>query len=651
MSHPQRLGKYLVTDVLGKAAMGVVYKAYDPDIQRTVAIKTIRRELVEDDDRAGMLMARFKNEARAAGRLLHPGILAVYDYGEAADVAFIAMEFVEGNSLRAYFSRNTQFEERDVVSLMAQLLDALQHAHEQGVWHRDVKPANIIIMNTGKLKVADFGIARIDSSLLTQVGAVMGSPGSMAPEQHKGDAVDWHADIFAAGVMLYQLVTGTRPSSGSTEQLADKVCYEWPPAPSVAAPGRNLERYDAVVAKALSKSPQDCYASASEFKAAILEAYAAPVSPTISEETIINEPARVAAILDPSPPSWQTDRSSGWGRTPVPTSTGDSVPPPRTIPPRSTPPSTPPVSSSLPPESYGTVAPTVSTTQEPRTGTLAPAQTSRAGMLAWAIASIAIAVAVGVVAWHAGRASRVPVATAPPTEPIVTRTTELPTPRAPTPSSSAGATDAARAEREAAAAKRIADAQARAEREAAEAKVRADREAAEAKVRAERAATEARLRAEREAAARRTAKTQSRADAERALQSRSGTPQQSASAQPTKAQRARNEQLAAEARARAEAERTRAAAAAPRSDAAPPATEPAQTPSFFRNAAMSIEVATKLQFNRELFKEEITANVLGGVVTLTGTVSTQAKRELAGKVVREVAGVLGVNNNLKVAGQ
>jgi serine/threonine-protein kinase len=177
MSHPQRLGKYLVTDVLGKAEMGVVYKAYDPDIQRTVAIKTIRRELVEDDDRAGMLLARFKNEARAAGRLSHPGILAVYDYGEAADVAFIAMEFVEGNSLRAHFSRNTQFEERDVVSLMAQLLDALQHAHEQGVWHRDVKPANIIIMNNGKLKVADFGIARIASSSLTQVGAVMGSSG------------------------------------------------------------------------------------------------------------------------------------------------------------------------------------------------------------------------------------------------------------------------------------------------------------------------------------------------------------------------------------------------------------------------------------------------------------------------------------------
>jgi serine/threonine-protein kinase len=632
MSHPQRLGKYLVTDVLGKGAMGVVYKAHDPDIQRTVAIKTIRRELVEDDDRAGMVMARFKNEARAAGRLSHPGIVAVYDYGEAEDVAFIAMEFVEGNSLRAYFSRDTQFEERDVVSLMAQLLDALQHAHEQGVWHRDVKPANIIIMNNGKLKVADFGIARIDSSSLTQVGAVMGSPGYMAPEQYKGDAVDWHADIFAAGVLLYQLLTSTRPFTGSTEQLAYKVCYESPAPPSVIAPGRDLERHDAVVAKALSKLPQERYASANEFKAAILEAFAEPVSPTISEETILNEPPRVAGILDPSHPSWQTDRSSGWGRTPVPSSAGgDSVPssrtiPPRTIPPRSippgsSPPGTRPPSQGLPSESYGTVAPTVSASQGSPTGMLAPAQTSRAAMLAWAIAGIAVAVAVGVVAWHAGRESRVPVAPAGLAEPVETRTTELPAPSAPTPSS-AGATDAARTEREAAAARRAAEAgaQARAERELAEAKARAERAAAEAKARTERAAAEARQRAAREVAARRAAEAQARADAEQA-------------------------------RARAEAERTRTAAAASRSAPSSPPTKPPETPGFFRNEAISFKVAAKLQFNRELFKEEITAKVSGGVVTLTGTVSTQAKRELAGKVVREVAGVLGVNNNLEVAGQ
>jgi len=605
MEHPARLGKYVVTAVLGKGAMGVVYRAQDPDIQRTVAIKTIRRELVEDDDRAGSVMARFKNEARAAGRLSHPGIVAVYDYGEAAEVAFIAMEFVEGNSLRAYFTRETRFEERDVVSLMAQLLDALQHAHEQGVWHRDVKPANIIIMNNGKLKVADFGIARIDSSSLTHTGAVMGSPGYMAPEQYKGDTVDWRADIFAAGVILYQLLTGARPFTGSAESLAYKVCYESPPPPSVVAPGRELERYDAVVARALAKSPAERYASAADFKAGILEAYAEPVSPTISEETILDEPARAAGIVDPSHPSWQTERSGGWGGTPVPRTVGGATPSPRTIPPGSQPPG-------APPERSGTISPTVATTQAPASGK---------SWIAWTVAGVAVAVAVGVVAWHAGRASRAPAAQT--TEPVETRTTVLPAPPA-----GRDAETAARAERQAADAQRIAEAQARAEREAAEAKARAEREAAQAKLRVEREAAEARARAE------------SRARAER----------EAAAARRAADEQARNAQAAAEARARAEADRARTAAAPQRTPgAAAPA--PAREPSFFRDEALNFKVAAKLQFTRALLQEAITTKVSGGVVTLTGTVSTPEKRELAAKVVSEVAGVVRVNNDLRVAGQ
>jgi len=650
VTHPQRLGKYRVTDVLGKGAMGVVYKAHDPDIERTVAIKTIRRELVEDDDRAGMVMARFKNEARAAGRLSHPGIVAVYDYGEAADIAFIAMEYVEGNSLRTYFSRDMRFEERDVVSLMAQLLEALQHAHEQGVWHRDVKPANIIIMNNGKLKVADFGIARIDSSALTQTGAVMGSPGYMAPEQYKGDAVDWRADIFAAGVMLYQLLTGTRPFTGTAEQLVYKVCYETPPAPSALAPDRDLERYDPVVAKALGKVPEDRYASAAEFKAAILEAYAAPVSPTISEETILDEPARAAGVFDPSHPSWQTERSSGWGSTPVPRSTrGDMPHTPRTQPPRSHPPSA--HSGSQPfgaPGAQSKIRPADAATQSSPAGLPAHGHRSRASAVAWAIAGAAVSVAVGVVAWHSGRNSQAPATGAPGTEPIVTQTTELPAPPPQAPTGNRAA-NVVRAEPNAADAQQIAEAQARAEREAAAAKARAERAAAEARSRE----AEAKSRAEREAAARRAAEAQARADAARAreiaLRNRPGaTGQQAAPAAAplTEGERAREAQLAAEARARAEAERARGASAA-----SPAPAEPERKPSFFRDEATNIKLASKLQFNRELYKEQITTAVSGGVVTLTGTVSTQAKRELAEKVAREVSGVVRVNNQLKVAGQ
>jgi serine/threonine-protein kinase len=301
MNQPLQFGKYQVTEILGKGAMGIVYKAFDPNIRRSVAVKTIRKELIEDD-RGSTLVARFKHEAQAAGRLSHPGIVAVYEYGEDDDVAYIAMEYVQGNPLREYFNRGTRFEERDAVSVMAQLLDALEYAHEQGVWHRDIKPANIIIMMNGKLKIADFGIARIDSSSLTQTGAVMGTPGYMAPEQYAGQAVDWRADLFSAGVVFYQLLTGARPFSGRAETVAFKICYENPPSPSQLDATRGWERFDPVIATSLAKKPEDRYQTAAEFRAAILEAYAAPVSPAVSEETIITEPTQPIGIGDPSAP-------------------------------------------------------------------------------------------------------------------------------------------------------------------------------------------------------------------------------------------------------------------------------------------------------------------------------------------------------------
>ena len=314
----ERLGKYNVTEVLGKGAMGIVYKAFDPNIRRVVAIKTIRKELIEDD-RAGDMIARFRNEAQAAGRLSHPGIVAVYEYGEDDALSYIAMEYVQGNPLREYFNRNTRFEERDLVSIMAQLLDALDYSHEQGVVHRDIKPANIIIMTNGRLKIADFGIARIDSSTLTQIGAVMGTPGYMAPEQYSGDTVDWRADIFSAGVVLYQLLTGQKPFSGTAESVAYKICHESAPPPSQADPGRGWERYDPLTAIALAKDPNARYQTAAAFRAAIHDAYAAPVSPVVSEETVMTEIVPTVIRPEPTHPS----QSSIDAKTPMKT-----VPPP-----------------------------------------------------------------------------------------------------------------------------------------------------------------------------------------------------------------------------------------------------------------------------------------------------------------------------------
>jgi len=282
--------------------MGVVYKSFDPVIRRSVALKTIRKELLADEDEAAAFGERFRNEARAAGRLLHPGIVAVYEYGEDEQYAFIAMEYVEGSSLRQYFERKVRFEERDVVSVMAQLLDALQYAHDQGVWHRDIKPANIIIMNNGRVKVADFGIARVESSTLTQVGAVMGTPGFIAPEQYLGKEVDHRVDLFAAGVVFYELLTGEPPFSGSKEGVMYKVCHETPAPPSVVSGKPALARFDGIALRALAKRPHERYPTADRFRTDLLDAYDQPVSPTVSEETLIRD---VVRVVDPGEGSSQ----------------------------------------------------------------------------------------------------------------------------------------------------------------------------------------------------------------------------------------------------------------------------------------------------------------------------------------------------------
>jgi eukaryotic-like serine/threonine-protein kinase len=318
MPQIERIGKYQITEVIGRGAMGIVYKAFDPNIRRTVAIKTIRLDAAEDD-RASAVLARFRNEAQAAGRLSHPGIVAVHEYGEEGGLAYIAMEYIQGNSLREYFTRGTRFGESDAVSTMTQLLEGLSYAHEQGVWHRDIKPANLIVMRSGKLKIADFGIARIDSSHLTQTGFVMGTPGYMAPEQYTGEPVDWRADVFSAGVVMYELLTGVKPFAGSVESAAYKVCHENPPPPSqVRADPPVPAAYDAVIARAIAKKRVERFESANAFRCALLDAHAAPVSATLSEETIITEAQRPMKTEPTHPGSASNPPTPTPGRTTPP---------------------------------------------------------------------------------------------------------------------------------------------------------------------------------------------------------------------------------------------------------------------------------------------------------------------------------------------
>jgi serine/threonine-protein kinase len=274
---PARIGRFEIRRELGRGAMGLVYDGWDPVIERRVAVKTLRRGQFEPEE-GDEIVERFRREAQAAGRLTHPNVVAIHDYGESDGVAYIAMEFVDGRSLKSCLDAGERFALPEVVSIMTQLLDALHYSHQRGVVHRDIKPANIMLLAGGTVKVTDFGVARIESSSLTRAGVVVGTPLYMSPEQFAGTPADGRSDLFSAGVVLYQLLTGEKPFTGAAvTTIMHKVLFETPPPPSrlnvhVPAP------FDEVVARALAKRPDDRYPNARAFAEA-LRAAAVPAVP------------------------------------------------------------------------------------------------------------------------------------------------------------------------------------------------------------------------------------------------------------------------------------------------------------------------------------------------------------------------------------
>jgi serine/threonine-protein kinase len=268
-----KLGKYDIEGELGKGAMGVVYKGKDPFIERFVALKTVRADMLraEDPEATSAQITRFKREARAAGRLNHPNIVGIYEYGEDDGTAFIAMEFIEGRDLKDYFDKEERFEVKTIVRIMGDVLSALDYAHHHGIVHRDIKPANIMLTDDGVVKITDFGIARLESSNLTQVGAVMGTPSYMSPEQFMGQQVDGRSDIFSSGAVLYQLLTGEKPFTGSLTTVMHRVLHSQPERPS-ALNVQIPRAFDQVVEKAMAKRPEDRYQSAAEFAQALRDA-------------------------------------------------------------------------------------------------------------------------------------------------------------------------------------------------------------------------------------------------------------------------------------------------------------------------------------------------------------------------------------------
>jgi len=271
--------------------MGVVYDGWDPIIARRVAIKTVKIPDPSDEE-AMEELARFRREAQAAGRLTHPNIVGVYDYGEADSVAFIVMEFVDGPTLKSLLEKQQRMALPEISRVMDDVLTGLAFSHARGIVHRDIKPANVMISSDGRAKIADFGIARIESSSMTQAGTVMGTPAYMSPEQFMGQTVDARTDIYSCGVLLYQLLTGERPFEGGMTAIMHKALHTDPPRPS-AISVTSPEAMDAVVARAMAKRPEGRWPTAEAFAAAIRQAVSAPTAAA----AMTPEPAEEATMV------------------------------------------------------------------------------------------------------------------------------------------------------------------------------------------------------------------------------------------------------------------------------------------------------------------------------------------------------------------
>lgn len=281
---PRSIGRYRPTAVLGAGAMGTVYQAHDPAIDRMVAIKVVRTDALDAASRAEFI-DRFRREVQAAARCAHPAIVAVHDFiGDAGNPA-IVMELVQGSSLQ-HLLRDPARQPAGIAAILLQVLGGLGYAHSQGVTHRDIKPANIIVTPSGQAKIADFGIARLNETSMTQTGAMLGTPSYMAPEQVAEDAVDHRADLFAVGAILYEAFAGRPPFAGRT--LADTLLRLSGPLPADMAPieAEGAAAFVPLLRRALAKSPAQRFQSADEFAAALQDA-AAPMLGAGSDATVL----------------------------------------------------------------------------------------------------------------------------------------------------------------------------------------------------------------------------------------------------------------------------------------------------------------------------------------------------------------------------
>lgn len=286
------LGRYELIRVLGKGAMGLVYEGRDPNLERRVAIKTIKVENLSSEE-AAEYEIRFRTEARSAARLQHPNIVSVYDSDRDGDIAYLVMEFIQGDDLKHHLDQGQRYTLQEAAAIMADLLSALDYAHRQNIVHRDIKPANLLIEANGRIKLTDFGVARIqDSGDATRTkGTMVGTLKYMSPEQLQGLPIDARSDLFSAGIVLYQLLTCTRPFDGTGDyEIIQKIIGQAAPAPSTLNP-HLPPAIDELVARALEKSRDARYPTAEAFNAALQAAAGTAPDPTVTPP---KSPARPA---------------------------------------------------------------------------------------------------------------------------------------------------------------------------------------------------------------------------------------------------------------------------------------------------------------------------------------------------------------------
>ncbi len=294
---PERIGRYEVLAELGQGAMGVVYKARDPQLERFVAIKTLRGDLGLPPEEYADLEKRFYQEATAAGRLNHPHIVTVYDVVEIGGVPYIVMELLEGRTLTDVIAAHGPLAPDEAVKLIVQVCDALDYAHAHGVIHRDIKPGNIMVGADGVAKVSDFGIARVAGSSVTRTGVVVGTPAYMSPEQLRGRVPDGRSDLFSLGVVLYEALTGVNPfqCEDLTATLSQVVQVD--PVPVREKNPAVQPALDRVTARTMAKEPDQRYPTAGALAQALTDAVNQPGSGSVAgaEPTVVR--GRVAPTV------------------------------------------------------------------------------------------------------------------------------------------------------------------------------------------------------------------------------------------------------------------------------------------------------------------------------------------------------------------